>query len=888
MFWNADGVRRSKVELSYYMTSRKIDIALISETHLSNTHKINFPGFEIYRKDRPIGPGNHAAGGVAILISRNIQHSEISLPTLTSIEAVAIETTIGGVKTVIAALYSKPRINLQKSDLDKIYGMAQNFIAAGDLNAKHNHWNSRICNQKGKDLLQHSSTRQYVVCAPFEPTYYPYDKRWLPDVLDVALIKNVAINYNLTVEVVMDSDHQPVTLELDMELRNAITRPIKNYSKADWRGFTYQLENKLGAPPPLNSHTEIDRNVQKLITAINTASEKHIPLKKPVTFRLKLPSDIIDLINEKNRVRKTWQRTGLRHHKTQLNQIQELVRLKIGEYKNKEWDTKVEELKTQDGSVWKMTKALLGNKITIPPLETNNGRMAYRPLDKANALADVLEEAFQPNEDPSDINHNATVQHFVQRALAKLPNDAPKMTTVEEIRTVVRKLKLKKAPGPDGIQNTVLRHLSNPVLEHLANIINSCFKQYYFPKAWKQAKILAFPKPGKPKANPKNYRPISLLDTLSKVMESILLARLLKFISNNDLLPNEQFGFRSKHSTNHALMRLVEDISKGFNNNQTTVAVFLDVEKAFDRVWHEGLIYKLIKMKFPDCYIKIIANYLSGRSFAVDVNSTLSTHRQIRAGVPQGSLIGPILYILYTHDFPRTIQTKFGCFADDTVIYAQSWAPKLALKRVQDNLTNLQDWLTKWRIKINSTKSEAIEFKRRRGTLDTKLTIFNSQIEWQDKVKYLGVILDKKLLWGAHVTSQVRKATVRLIQLYPVLNRASKLKISSGLTVYKALLRPVLLYAAPIWSCAAKTHKDKMQIFQNKVLRILAKKTKREIRITELHRRFNMDRINTQIKNMAEKFYATAEEAKNPLVQHLGQYDHSFRWKYKRPKMSLN
>lgn len=880
-------MRSKQVELAYYMTSRNIDIALINETHLLNNHSFKIPGFEIYRKDRPLNVGQRPAGGVAIVIRQNIRHTEMALPDLNSIEALAIEVVIGGRKTAVAALYSRPQVNLQREDLDKLDKLGPRFIAAGDLNARHTHWNSNYCNKKGRDLLQHSNNKHYIVCATLEPTYYPFCKRYRPDVLDVALFKNIDTNFNLSVEIFLDSDHQPVTIELGSDVSMAEPRPIKNYSKADWRGFSYQIENRLGDPPTLNSPQEIDRNVDKLTAAIQAATSKNIPLIKPAPFRQNLPSDITKAITDKNRARKRWQRTGLDHHQVQLNQLQELVRQKISDFKNAEWNKKVEGLQVKDGSVWKMTKAFTGNKIIIPPLQTSNGRMVHTPLDKANALADVLEETFKPNTDPANDRHIVNVQRSVRVALAKKTNFAPKTTNIVEIKGIIRNLKNKKAPGPDSIQNTVLKHLPNSAVEHLSNIINSSFKLCYFPIAWKEAKILAFPKPGKEKKLPSNYRPISLLNTLSKIMEGVFLARLTKFINNNNLLPNEQFGFRAKHSTNHALMRMVEDITLGFNNNKTTVAAFLDVEKAFDRVWHDGLIFKLNRMKFPDCYVKLLASYLGGRQFAVEVKGTLSAKRPIRAGVPQGSLLGPVLYILYTHDFPKANQTKFGCFADDTAIYAESWAPKLALSRVQNHLTQLQDWLSKWRIKINIAKCEAIEFRRGRKTLDTRLTLFNSNIDWKEKVKYLGVQLDRKVLWGPHVANQVQKGYARLCQLYPILNRGSKLSKKSGLIVYKALIRPILLYAAPIWSCAAKSHIQKMQIIQNKVLRIIDNKGRRDIRVTELHRKYKIETIAQSVQLLAKKFFSTAETADNPLILALGDYDHTIHWKYKRPKMAL-
>lgn len=167
---------------------------------------------------------------------------------------------------------------------------------------------------------------------------------------------------------------------------------------------------------------------------------------------------------------------------------------------------------------------------------------------------------------------------------------------------------------------------------------------------------------------PENYRPISLLPTLSKILEKIIAIRLVNELKLKQIIQPEQFGFQANHSTSHAIQVIKNDIINGFKNRSTTGMVFLDIQKAFDCVWHNGLIYKMIKIGISPYLIKLIASYLKNRKFQVIVSGEKSTSRNIAAGVPQGSVLGPLLFLIYLHDMPTHKRTKLTMFADDISI----------------------------------------------------------------------------------------------------------------------------------------------------------------------------------------------------------------------------
>ncbi|GFU75499.1 RNA-directed DNA polymerase from mobile element jockey [Trichonephila clavipes] len=232
----------------------------------------------------------------------------------------------------------------------------------------------------------------------------------------------------------------------------------------------------------------------------------------------------------------------------------------------------------------------------------------------------------------------------------------------------------------------MLKHLPLISIFELTNII----KLGYFPLKWKTAAVIPILKPGKDPTKADSFRPIALLPVLGKVAEKILVTRMHRHVDSTNLIIPEQHGFRPNPSTSHQLLRVVETIRTGFTKRKSTGAVFLDIQKAFGRVWREGLIFKLINYNFPPLMIKLISSYLTERNFSVRINDTYSSHRP--AGVAQGTLISPLLFNIYVNDIPKHDNTILCMFADDTAILATHTEPKLIARAFNRHILDLEDW----------------------------------------------------------------------------------------------------------------------------------------------------------------------------------------------------
>jgi hypothetical protein len=269
-----------------------------------------------------------------------------------------------------------------------------------------------------------------------------------------------------------------------------------------------------------------------------------------------------------------------------------------------------------------------------------------------------------------------------------------KLLSLKEIKEEIGFLNIKKAPGIDKITARMMKELPKKGLVMLTYIFNATLRISYWPKQLRTAEIILIPKPREDPKELTSYRPISLLSTVNKIFEKLLLRRIDTELKPDDWMPPHQFGFRNQHSTVQQTHRIIHIIHQALEDKQYCTSVFSNVRQAFDKVWHAGLLFK-IKKVFPIQYFRLLKSYLCDGEFRTRINEEVSSQYTIQSGVPQGSVLGPILYVLYTTDLPTSIHTPTGTFADDTVILARHDDPVTASHKLQGHLDQLEAWLKK-------------------------------------------------------------------------------------------------------------------------------------------------------------------------------------------------
>lgn len=845
--WNANGLWQKLGEIEMFMHEKDIDICLISETHIKKESNTKINGFLDYHA---IHPSKKARGGASLYIKECIEHSLGLKVEVESMQVISVQVSTQNVSLNVSSIYCPPRCKIDKEEFINLLKLLKpNFIVGGDFNAKHSFWGSRCISQKGRMLYEAGMENNCDFHSTGKPTYWPTDLSKTPDLIDFFVVKGIPSNkINATECFDLSSDHSAVILTISESLVKSEKPPRLTNGKTNWEGFRKYIEDNVELRVSLQTPLELEAAVDKFVDIVQKAAWNNTPYQQEnLRFRgQNYPQEIKDLVKEKRKARKKWQQTRSPQHKSNLNRLCNVLKKTISEFKNCEVGNYLESLtagKESNYSLWKAIKVTKKPKLPAPPIKNDQNEWAKSDEEKANVFADYLEKTFRPFDGRAlneNINmHPTSSESYITRNV-----------TLAELNREIKKLKSKKAPGYDLITAEVLKMLPRKGLINLLYIMNATIRLEYVPSQWKVAEVIMVLKPGKPSHEKKSYRPISLLPVISKVFERILLLRLQPIIEEKRLIPEHQFGFRSKHSTIDQVHRITDVIEKALEDKKICSTVFLDVSQAFDRVWHEGLNFKLRQVLPKELYT-ILEKYLENRLFRVRHGNEYSDFKEIVAGVPQGSVLGPILYLLFTRDIPQTEGTIVATFADDTAILAVGKTINEATIKLQNALDNINEWTQTWRIALNELKSVHVDFTYKKIN---RLPVFVNtvQVPFANEAKYLGMTLDAKLKWKPHVKKKCEELNNKLREMYWLLGKHSKLSIENKLILYRQVLKPVWTYGIQLWGCTRDSNLNSLQTFENKLLRSFVN-APWYVRNEDLHRDLGIPTVRDEIKNFAIK-----------------------------------
>lgn len=803
--WNANGLQNHKDELQLFIRNNNIDILLVSETHFTERSHFNLRGFDVIRCDRPNGTPR---GGSAIIIKSSINYEEQLHYCTEGVQATIIRINCGNRSINVCAVYCRPRDQLKERDYENLLkSMGNAFIAGGDYNAKHTWWGARICTTKGRELYKCIQKNNYSVLSTGSPTYWPARLNTLPDLLDFFIYSRIRTDLlSIVPSYDLSSDHSPIIATLKTRVNLKFHHPKLNYykfKKVVECKTPSESEIKINSGPELNTYSN-------LLNDIITSSVKESEITNKTTNPNIISTVIRDKIREKRRLKAIYQRTLHRDDKTNFNRASKKLKELLHKYEQERICDFITELgPNEDGekSLWNLTRSIKRPKARNPPISLQNSWLKS-DKDKSEAFADHLEQQFSPFPGPNG-------DEIERQVDATIPMDLPiRPFTITELNEEIKYLNNKKAPGFDNITSRMIKCLPDKTKFMILVIFNAILLIGEFPSIWKQSVIIMIPKPGKPDHLINSYRPISLIPTFSKLFEKLFKSRLVSIVS----IPNHQFGFRSGHSTIEQCHRFAHYIQSALQEKKYCCCVIIDIMQAFDRVWHAGLLYK-IRNSMPGPTFKIIKSYLSNRSFYVRYGQEKSAVKPIRAGVPQGSVLGPLLYTLYTADMDIDENGLTGTYADDTGFLCSNKSQEQAQRMLQGKLDKFEDWANQWRIQVSPEKSKSIIFTLRQKEQLSPLTLYGQPIPEFESIKYLGLHLDQKLNFKTHILKKKEQLNIIIGKYGWLVGRRSPLAIENKLLLYKSLIRPVWSYCCPIWSAASNSNIKKIQVIQNKFLR---------------------------------------------------------------------
>lgn len=875
--WNCNSVLHKTNELKDFLNRNPyIDIVLLQEVKLPKFYA-NFPGFKLYHTPRTNTP---QYGGTAILIKSYIPHHPMQTNTFIDIDMTGIVLNFPNLKINIYSVYAQPNKRFPVNSFTQLFNDNNPTFAAGDLNAKSRHWNCHSTCHRGVSLHGLITTNHFSLHAPNTPTRISNRRNQVHSIIDLAVSKN--LNYPVTVTVINDlsSDHLPVAFKID--LVNPVSAPPS--ASINWQKYTTYLNDNPIDFPEIQTTQDIDNAVDTLTNHIKNAQEyaTHKYFKNDHSFIP--PTYIRRLIRERNQTRRLFQHTRDPLLKPVINSLNNRIKQAFYDEKQKSWNKFLKSIDDEEYGIWTLKRKLNRNIITFPPLSNNNNGFAYTDLQKANCLASAYAAQFTPNDyNINNQNHVNHIEDTVRDYLNHIPNNDPITIQPYVIHNIIVKLVKRKAPGIDKITNTAIKNLNNNCIVFIAKLTNEIFKLNHFPTPWKTSIIFPIPKPRSDDSIPTNYRPISLLPAISKIIERVIKLHLQQHITQHNILMPEQFGFRHKHSTLHQLLRVTEFLSEKLKARVPAAAVFLDIAKAFDKVWHEALIYKLIRLNFPARLIHLIYSYLRNRLFTVRINNIFSNTHPILSGVLQGSVLGPLLFNLFFGDIPRSPNSNIASYADDTALYAAAHFKLTLYRLLQAHIDLFTAWCDLWRIRLNETKTAAVFFSRS-NKYPIRLTINNTTVEWSNETTYLGVVLDRKLTWKSHVTHTRAKATGASVTIDKLFKNDS-LAIYNKLMLYNACILPIMTYASPIWGYTCKTTMDILENYHTMKLRHI-RGAHMYMRNTTVYRDLKTTTFRKRVQKLAKKFYLNIPNIPNEIIAELPDYDPSEPNHRKRPRYS--
>lgn len=857
--WNANGLSQHKLEVQAFLRDQQIDIMLISETHFTTRNKFNISNYTVYDTKHPDGKPH---GGTAIIIKKGIRHFELSKYSEDHIQATSILLEEWSGQCTLSAIYCPPRHAITQDQFSNYFQtLGDKFLAGGDYNAKHVRWGSRLTSTKGRQLWNSICVNKLTPISTGQPTYWPTDRNKIPDLIDFCVTKNINSRY-ISAESYYDlsSDHSPVVVTLSTQALKPTASPKLTNKFTDWTLFKIKFNDLCDLNVQLSNEQNIDDAVKLLTENMSEAAVLSTPKENSKQKDEKLSRAVKKLLSEKRTIRKRFQITRAPCDKKKLNKAIKDLKKTLAKNRENELQHFLENLnpyEASDYSLWKATKKLKRPQVAQPAIRCKNGMWARSDQEKADTFASHLAQVFTPYppEDSAD--------------LAEVSEDQTEYPaikfTLKEVRSMIKAINPKKAPGFDLVTGKMIKELPEKGVRYFTYIANAIMRIGYFPEKWKLAQITMIVKPGKNNTLVESYRPISLLPSLSKLFEKLLLKKMEPVLQANNVIPDHQFGCRQKHSTVEQVHRVVAEVQQALDKKKYCSAIFLDVAQAFDKVWHEGLLQK-IHQNLPLFY-KILKSYLSDRKFKVNYQSATTPPHAIKSGVPQGSVLGAVLYQIFTFDLPLSSEVKLATYVDDTAMLSTHSNPNTASRVLQDHLNNIQQWLKTWRIKVNESKSAHITFTLKKKVCPS-IYLNGVQIPRVDEIKYLGIHLDKKLIWKKHIEAKCKQLKIKSAKLNWLMGRRSNLSLESKVLLYKAILKPIWTYGVTLWGCASASNIVPVQRLQSKILRNL---TNAPWYLTNesLHRDLQIKLVNEEISFYSSKYKERLSMHPNNLAVNL-------------------
>ena len=805
---NLQGLTNKKTSLAQLNSDIQSDIVIASETWLHNDIKSSellLDLYDVYRRDRV----NKIRGGAMIAIKKNLE-SEMVYTSKTTESIYCKINMKNRTPIIIGSVYRPPNPNLQKKDeicreLTEIKANNKKalFWVGGDFNLPDIDWQidtitghqyPSALNTKFLDTINELGWNQIVNFSTRKN-----------NILDLFLTNNPGlIEEALKIPGLGDHEAALITSKINPNRKKMKPRRILLWNRCD---PTIIKEKMLRYQNSFIKSFNLNSNIEEMWGSIKenliSIMEENVPTKITST-QFQQPwfnRTTKQLVRKRERWFKIMKKNNSEKVQNKYKEIkkeaQQACRSAHAEYVN----NMISSDKTNK-KPWTYIKNKNQEKFGIPDLKKDNS-ILQDPKDKADLLNGQFSSVFS-NPQPK-IEKDTKMNNIQSTKMQHIK------VTKKGVYNLLINIKEHKATGPDKIPGKILKMCAEEIVDVLVLFFQASLNQGKVPEDWKKANIVPLFKKGD-KHKAENYRPVSLTSVTCKLLEHIIYSNIMGHLEKHDILNNIQHGFRQKRSCETQLITTLNDFSNTLNARGQTDAILLDFSKAFDKVDHLGLLIKLENYGISDSLLEWTKSFLIGRTQRVIVEGIESDPKPVLSGVPQGTVLGPLFFLIYINDIDVNLTegTKLRLFADDSLLYRQIDSNK-DYEILQNDLNKLEQWESKWKMEFHPGKCQVLKITRKHNPIESYYHLHSQTLETTRSAKYLGINIDDKLQWTDHIRSVCQRANKLLAFL--------KRNISScpqhiKTKCYNTFVKPVLEYGCCVWDPYYQCHIDNIEKIQ--------------------------------------------------------------------------
>ena len=837
---NARSLRNKFSDLEEIAFTENYDVIGVTESWLNievrdYLAEYKIPGYITFDKSRV----NKQGGGILFYVKASLNPVILSKPIITNVDTLflLIKNNYGR-KLVLTLIYRPPAQTVQ-IDNDIFYQISEisdtyDTVILGDFNLPVTKWGGSLTSHHGHDLynnLKESSLFQFVQ----EPTRDNH-------VLDLVLATKEELIENLHVgDEFSTSDHREISFSISFtagELKESKEK-VPDYRKANFR----KLNSLLNEIDWSQLRTTYDINIQwKIFTHIySKAVQECIPTKNRRPMHNTKPKwwnkEIAECLRVKREAHNRLKLFSNSEDHTRFIELRRRAKRLIKDSKRATECHVANQSKTNPKEFYNFIREKRMSTSSIGPIINENGDFTNNEEQICSILNNFFASVFT-KEDLSNIPMVPAVQNYNNNTLNGFS------IAESDVSKCIDKLKVTKSPGPDMISPRVLKEAKSELVKPLTVIFNKSLQSGLIPCEWKLANVTPIFKKGS-KSLPSNYRPISLTSVACKMLETIIRDKLVKHLEGNSLLNNTQHGFRNKRSCLTNLLDFLYDILNQYDESKAVDIIYLDFQKAFDKVPHKRLLIKLKSHGIQGNVLRWVENWLNNRKQRVVINGKASKWTKVTSGVPQGSVLGPVLFLVYINDIDNGVTGIISKFADDTKI-ANTVVSNEQVIEMQSNLDKLSEWGQTWQMNFNADKCKVLHIGYRNEKAN--YTLNGTQLKSVDSEIDLGVTISSNLKPSQQCSEVVKKAN----KIISLIGRSFEYKSKDTiLTLYNSLVRPLLEYCVQAWCPYYHKDVDKLERVQRRVTKMIPclRNKSYEERLKELdlfslkHRRLRGDLI---------------------------------------------